>query len=106
MTCGNLPLSFISIASSNPYDVANFLRDLASTIETQAEKGELLTQFYRGSSESGCGGTAKIKWSRTAGDEQQFVQFKAQGKPKPYGEIRKVGDMTFSSEEIATIPGK
>ena len=106
MTCGNLPLSFISIASSNPYDVANFLRDLASTIETQAEKGELLTQFYRGSSESGCGGTAKIKWSRTAEDERQFVQFKAPGEPKPYGDIRKVGDMTFSSEEIATIPGK
>lgn len=107
MTCGNLPLAFISIASSNPYDVANFLRDLASTIETQATlNGELLTQFYRGSSESGCGGTAKIKWSRTAKDETEFVQFKAQGKPKPYGEIRKVGDMTFSSEEIATIPGK
>ena len=106
MASSNLPLSFISIASSNPYDVANFLRDLASTIETQAEKGELLTQFYRGSSENSCGGTAKIKWSRTAGDEQQFVQFKALGEPKPYGDVREVCGMTFSTEEIATIPGK
>ena len=106
MASSNLPLSFISIASSNPYDVANFLRDLASTIETQAGKGELLTQFYRGSSESGCGGTAKIKWSRSAKDESQFVQFKALGEPKPYGDVREVCGMTFSTEEIATIPGK
>ena len=106
MVSSNLPLSFISIASSNPYDVAKFLRDLANTIETQAEKGELLTQFYRGSSESGCGGTAKIKWSRTTKDESQFAQFKVLGEPKPYGEIREVCGMTFSSEEIATIPGK
>jgi hypothetical protein len=106
MTSSNLPLLFISLGSSNPYDVANFFRDLASTIETQAEKGELVTQFYRGNSESGCGGTAKIKWSRTAKDDSQFAQFKVLGVPKPYGEIREVCGMTFATEEITTIPSK
>ena len=106
MASSNLPLLTISLGSSNPTDIAKFLRDLASTLETQAEMGERITQYSRGNSESGCGGTAKIKWSRTAKDETQFVQFKALGEPKPYGEIREVCGMTFSTEEIRTIPAE
>lgn len=106
MVSFNLPLIFVSVGSSNPSDVAKFFRDLADTIEVQAAMGEVVTQFHRGSSESGCGGTAKIKWSRTAKDENQFVQFETLGEPKPYGEIRDVCGMTFSTEQIATIPGK
>ena len=106
MATSNLPLFFISIGSSNTNDVAKFFRDLANTIETQAERGELLTQYYCGNSESSCGGTAKIKWSRTAKDDSQFAQFKVLGEPKPYGEIREVCGMTFATEEITTIPAK
>lgn len=106
MASSNLPLFFLSIGSSNPNEVAKFLRDFADTLETQAEKGELVTQYHRGNSETGCGGTAKIKWSRTQEDERKFVQFKVLGEPKPYGEIREVCGMTFATEEIATIPGR
>lgn len=106
MTSSTLPLLFVSLGSSNPNEVAKFLRDFADTLETQAGKGELVTQYHRGNSESGCGGTAKIKWSRTTKDDSQFVQFKVLGEPKPYGDIREVCGMTFATEELATIPGK
>jgi hypothetical protein len=103
MATSNLPLISISLGSANPYDVAKFLRDFADVLESQTDMGERITQYSRGNSESGCGGTAKIKWSRTQEDEHKFVQFKVLGEPKPYGEIREVCGMTFSTEEIRTL---
>lgn len=104
MVPSSLPLLLVSVASVNPSDIAQFLRDFADVLETQSAMGEPITQYTRGSSESACGGTVKVRWSRSSEEDRQFTQFKVSGEPKPYGEVREVCGIPFSTEEILVVP--
>ena len=104
MQSSSLPLLLVSVGSANPADIAQFLRDFADVLETQSAMGEPITQYTRGSSENACGGTAKVRWSRSSEEDRQFSQFKVSGEPRPYGEVREVCGIPFSSEEILVVP--
>ena len=92
---------FISLDSQNPFEVAGFLRDFALTLESLAEQGENITQYWRGKSAGNCGGEVKIKWSRDMRDDKQFVQFR-KGNMHGYGKSVNICGADFYEEEVET----